>query len=554
MSQNRIFGIDLGTTYSCIAYVDDAGKPVVIPNAENELTTPSVVAFQSESTVAVGTPAKEALNAGLKNVISMVKRRMGDGDVTYSGPANEPLTPQEVSAHVLRKLVKDARTYLANEPITDVVITCPAYFDLEARAATRQAGELAELRVHYVLPEPTAAAVFYGMEARDDQTVLVYDLGGGTFDVTVIAVSSDGLDVITVDGDDELGGGNWDEDLARALAAKFCNEHGGSVADLMMTTETWRELMGNAERAKRSLSQLESVGVTVIHGATRARIEISRTEFDEITASRLSTTMMLTENVLEKAKEKGRTQIDTILLVGGSTFMPQVRARLAQEFPDAEIVTKDPNQAVAKGAAIFGQKCCLEAEVLLWIAKKLRKEVAELEREEITAHRKEAAREVAILWNIKEDAVTAIINKTIRNVTSQSFGVVVMDNDEKCVSNLIVADEDVPLEVEAKFGTYKAGQSSVQVECMRNTRREKGLVGLDVSEKVGEGVLNLGRSVPVGYEIAMRFELGVDGLLKVRATDVETGKALDMKFVSKAILSEKEVKKRIEQANAMVMR
>ena len=143
MSQNRIFGIDLGTTYSCIAYVDDAGKPVVIPNAENELTTPSVVAFQSESAVAVGTPAKEALNAGLEHVISMVKRRMGDGDVTYSGPANEPLTPQEVSSYVLRKLVKDARTYLSNEPITDVVITCPAYFDLEARAATRQAGELA---------------------------------------------------------------------------------------------------------------------------------------------------------------------------------------------------------------------------------------------------------------------------------------------------------------------------------------------------------------------------------------------------------------------------
>ena len=370
--KNRIFGIDLGTTYSCIAYVNDAGKTEVVPNADGDLTTPSVVYFEDSKNVVVGKAAKEELKTSPDKVISLVKRSMGEKDARFSGVADVPLTPQEVSAHILRKLVQDAQDYTRQpEPIEDVVITCPAYFGFSGKEATRQAGEIAGLNVRYVIPEPTAAAIFYGMteDTSLNQTVLVYDLGGGTFDVTVIDVKDGNIEVVCVGGDHDLGGANWDEDVATWFADKFSAEHGTKTGELMNSDETWQDLLGLAESAKRSLTAKTKHATRITHGTNRSRIELTREEFDEITEPRLNGTITLTENVLEKARAKGREQIDKILLVGGSTYMPQIQARLKKEFPSiTEIGLLDPNQAVAKGAAVFGYKCFLDDEVMKKVA------------------------------------------------------------------------------------------------------------------------------------------------------------------------------------------
>ena len=370
--KNRIFGIDLGTTYSCIAYVNDVSKTEVVPNSDGDLTTPSVVYFEDSHNVVVGKTAKEELKTSPERVISLVKRSMGEPDVRFSGVADSPLSPQEVSAHILRKLVKDAQGYTRQEePIKDVVITCPAYFGFSQKEATRQAGELAGLNVRYVIPEPTAAAIFYGMaeDTSRDQTVLVYDLGGGTFDVTVIEVNAGNIEVICVDGDHNLGGANWDEDVATWLAEKFSEEHGTKSGELMDSDETWQELLYLAETAKRSLTSKTKHSIRVTYGTDRSRIEMTREDFDTITNARLENTIMLTRNVLDKAKAKGRHSVDKILLVGGSTYMPQVQERLEKEFPSiTDIGLLDPNQAVAKGAAVFGYKCYLDDEVMKRVA------------------------------------------------------------------------------------------------------------------------------------------------------------------------------------------
>ena len=286
----------------------------------------------------------------------------------FSGVADAPLSPQEVSAHILRKLVKDAQEYTRQEePIKDVVITCPAYFGFSQKEATRQAGEIAGLNVRYLIPEPTAAAIFYGMteDTSRNQTVLVYDLGGGTFDATVIEVDAGNIEVVCVDGDHNLGGANWDEDVATWLAGKFSAEHGTKTSELMDSDETWQELLDLTETAKRSLTSKTKHSSRVTHGTNRSRIELTRDEFDAITDGRLENTIMLTRNVLEKARAKGRHDIDKILLVGGSTYMPQVQDRLKKEFPSiGDIGLLDPNQAVAKGAAVFGYKCYLDDEIV----------------------------------------------------------------------------------------------------------------------------------------------------------------------------------------------
>ena len=421
----RVFGIDLGTTYSCIAYVNDAGKTEVVPNADGDLTTPSVVYFEDAQNVVVGKPAREMLSTSPERVISLVKRRMGDKDARFEGVADAPVTPQEVSAHILRKLVKDAQDYTRQEePITDVVITCPAYFGFAEKEATRQAGEIAGLNVRSVIPEPTAAAISYGMteDGSRDETVLVYDLGGGTFDVTVIDVKDGDIEVVCVDGDHDLGGANWDDEVATWFAEKFSEEHGTKTAQLMSSAETWNEFLALAEKAKKSLTARRKHTTRLTHGTDRSQVELTREEFDEITVGRLEVTVMATKKVLEHAREKGREKIDRILLVGGSTYMPQVQARLKQEFPSVpDIRLLDPNQAVAKGAAVFGYKCHLDDKVMKKAAEQTGAEVSAVaELSEEARGRAEAG--VAADEGLQIGRMQSLTRKAIQNVTSKSFG------------------------------------------------------------------------------------------------------------------------------------
>ena len=548
--QNRVFGIDLGTTYSCIAHVNDAGKTEVIPNSEGDLTTPSVVYFEDSSNVVVGSTAKEELRATPEKVVALVKRKMGEPGETLRGLVDDDgeLSPQEVSAHILRKLVQDARDYTRQaEPITDVVITCPAYFGFAQKEATRQAGEIAGLNVRYVIPEPTAAAVFYGMTQPGavDQTVLVYDLGGGTFDVTVIALKGGDIDVVCVGGDHNLGGANWDDDVARFLANAFSREHGAfTVEDLMSSAETWQELLALAETAKKSLTSKTKHSVRVTHGTDRSRIELTREEFDRITQPRLENTILLTHNVLEKAKVKGRDRIDKILLVGGSTYMPQIRERLEKEFPSiADIRLLDPNQAVAKGAAMLGYKCYLDGEILKRVGEQTGAGVSGVDPDAVPeAVRARAEASVAADQGLKLAQMQDLTRKTIGNVTPKSFGVVAVDRTgREFVDNLILVDEKVPAEVTKEYGTIHDGQTAVNVLCMENTVGEPGPVDLELCTAIGQAELRFERPVKAGSGVSIRFSLSADALLYVHATDLTTGREVNLAIQTEALLTPAEL-------------
>ena len=557
--KNRIFGIDLGTTYSCIAYVNDVGKTEVVPNSDGDLTTPSVVYFEDSQNVVVGKTAKDELKTSPERVISLVKRSMGEPDVRFSGVTDSPLSPQEVSAHILRKLVKDAQDYTRQEqPIKDVVITCPAYFGFSQKEATRQAGEIAGLNVRYVIPEPTAAAIFYGMteDTSRNQTVLVYDLGGGTFDVTVIEVNAGDIEVVCVDGDHNLGGANWDDDVATWFAEKFSEEHGTKTGELMDSDETWQELLGLAETAKRSLTSKTKHATRVTYGTDRARIEMTRDEFDTITNGRLENTIMLTRNVLEKAKAKGRDSVNKILLVGGSTYMPQIQERLKKEFPSiGDISLLDPNQAVAKGAAVFGYKCYLDDEVMKRVAEQTGEDITGVTADAVPEPvRQRAEASVALDQGMQLTQMQSLTRKTIQNVTSKSFGVVAVDAAGKeHVANLIVVDEKVPADVTEKFSTVHEGQTSVSVRCMENTVRERGYVDLEASTEIGKAELRFARSVPKGAPLKFRFSLSDDGLLSVHATDLTTGGEVDISIQTAAILTADEVEEKKVQSTAITV-
>jgi molecular chaperone DnaK len=246
MSGKRVYGIDLGTTYSCIAHVDEHGKPVVLQNAEGDSTTPSVVYFESADNIVVGQAAKEVVSIHPDLCVSTVKRSMGDPnwERTFQGQAYKP---QDVSSFILRKVVGDTEK-VTGDKIEDVVITCPAYFGVNEKEATKQAGIVAGLNVLYVIPEPTAAALAYGIEQTEDQVVLVYDLGGGTFDVTLIDIKAGEITVICTGGDRELGGKDWDDAVVSYLTQKFSEATGTPADALLEDMETYQELLNAAEK------------------------------------------------------------------------------------------------------------------------------------------------------------------------------------------------------------------------------------------------------------------------------------------------------------------
>ena len=267
-----VFGIDLGTTYSCIAYVDETGRATVINNLEDTNTTPSVVNFANPMQVVVGQVAKETAVIDPNNTISLVKTLMGKTDfaINYNG---EDKSPEEVSAYILRKITEDASKLIDTE-VKDVVITCPAYFGTAERTATKNAGIIAGLNVLEIISEPTAAALYYGCtKNQEPKTILVFDLGGGTFDVTIMSISSDKIEVVCSDGNHELGGKDWDEAVMRYLAAEFCSQTG---FDGEFDEYAQQDLRLKAENAKQQLSSKDKVPVMLDVAGLRARVYIDR--------------------------------------------------------------------------------------------------------------------------------------------------------------------------------------------------------------------------------------------------------------------------------------
>jgi molecular chaperone DnaK len=541
MSQPSVYGIDLGTTYSCIARVDEHGKAEVIQNGDGELTTPSVVYFESPDNIVVGKTAKDEARFNPTLVKSMVKRAMGDKDAVFSYHGRD-YRPQEISSFILRRLAEDAEQ-ITGEPVRDVVITHPAHFGVEQIEATRQAGVIAGLNVLSLIPEPTAAAIAYGMNEATDQTLLVYDLGGGTFDITLISVEAGAITVRSVDGDWELGGRDWDGLVVEWLAGRFADQTGVPADDLLNDPETLETLLAEAEEAKRALTKKSSTTVTVVHGTDRARLELSREAFDDLTRGRLESTLSLTRQMIDHACGLGFPHIDKLLLVGGSSYMPQVQAAVDGLGIPTQI--SDPNLIVAKGAAIFGLKLRLEQEIKVAIAAQTGQAETDLDPATVDAGVKQAAEaEVSRRFGLPAQAMRALVEKTITNVTSKGFGIVVYDPDQdrEWVQNLILKDATVPAEVTETFGTSTDGQDRVDLRCMENKSTVAGeLVPLGDCTETGRTELSFGRTVERGYPVEVSFRLSADGRLYVLGRDPRTGNAIDAEFKTDSILTREEL-------------
>lgn len=490
---SKIFGIDLGTTYSCIAYVDEFGKPVVVPNQESSPVTPSVVAFEESGNVSVGQAAKETLATDPTSVCTGIKRQMGNKDFTFSAFGTS-YAPATISSFILAKLAKDASESLGEE-VKDVVITCPAYFGLDEREATKQAGEIAHLNVLAIINEPTAAAISYGLNVDKPETVMVYDLGGGTFDVTIIQVADKQIHVIATDGDHMLGGKEWDDEIKALVATEYSEITGEPVDSVYDDTDVMGELEVKAESMKKQLTLKESTK-TRVKGQL---VEITREEFEQHSTALLESSISKMHEVMAAAAEKGVTSFDKVLLVGGSTFMPQVRERLKVEFPSTPIDFCDPNQSVAKGAAIYGAS--LKA---------------------------------------KNGGGLGII---VRNVISQSIAVrLVVDTiGTKKIVNQIYKNEEVPLTKPLRVGTVVENQTSVFMEFFENSSKDE-YVSEDLCKPLVQGELGpLPDHLPKGAPIELLFKVSEQGFLTIDAKDLTGGATQHLEVQLQNALSEEEL-------------
>jgi molecular chaperone DnaK (HSP70) len=548
-SLNTIFGIDLGTTYSCIAYVDEHGKPVVVPNAENERITPSVVFFDGPNVV-VGNVAKESAKLYPQAVVEMVKRDMGNPQYLFEKDG-KTYRPEEISSFVLRKLVRDAEQNLGRT-IRDVIITCPAYFGVNQREATAKAGEVAGLNVRCIINEPTAAAISYGMDKAQDQVVLVYDLGGGTFDITMIEVKGGCITVICTGGDHNLGGKDWDKAVVNYLVSQY-QEETSSAEDILASPETVQELYLTAERSKKTLSARDRAPV-VVTGTQRAKVELTRAKFDEVTADLLDRTVTLTQQMLAEARQKGYARYDKILLVGGSTRMPQVAERLKKEF-SVPIELHDPDESVAKGAAIYGWKLALDDQIKIEIANTTGQQPENVNPGAVAPAVVERAVEaVADKFDLRLAAVQKAARTKVSNVTSKTFGVVVRIRergvDKDMVSNLIRRNDPVPAEKTRQYGTLEANQASVDIRLMEGL----GLSDLDeVAQctEIGTGELPLPPGLPAGAPLSVTFRLNEQGRLEVTALDLTGKKQIQFEVQTAGVMSDEEVQQAKERALAM---
>ncbi len=531
----KIYGIDLGTTYSCISYVDEHGKPVIVANGENERITPSVVFFDGDNVI-VGNEAKANAVLYPNQVVAFVKRAMGDPNFLfeYNGKSYKP---EEISSLILRKLVGDAEQN-TGEKITDVVITCPAYFGINEREATKNAGDIAGLKVKQIINEPTAAAISYGMaENAVKKVVLVYDLGGGTFDITMIDISPESIEVICTGGDHNLGGKDWDDSVIQFLVSQFQQETGINN-DILEDPDTCQSLQLAAEKAKKTLSSRDKTRVPIVFGSEKVGVELTREKFDEITAPLLERTITLTHDMLAEAKKKGYESFDEFLLVGGSSRMPQVPERVKREF-SIEPKLFDPDESVAKGAALYGWKLSINDELIKRVAAmtgKTVQEVKESPQEKIPVKvMEQAAKSFADESGLTLGAVKSSRVK-VKNVCSKSFGVVALDqNDTEWVFNLVLKNSAVPVDATQGFGTHEANQENVSIRIMENEVSEEKILPGNAKE-IGNGLLTIPPGLPANSPIEVTFKLNEEGRLDVTAVEKSQNRKLDITIQTNSIL------------------
>ncbi|MGI5340799.1 Hsp70 family protein [Streptomyces sp. CA-181903] len=488
-----VYGIDLGTTYSCVARIDDVGRPAVLRNIEGADTTPSVVYFESADSVVVGQSAKDATVLDPEHVVQLVKRDMGESvPREFHGRA---YTPEEISARILRKLVEDAKA-ATGEDARDVVISVPAYFGLAERDATRKAGEIAGLRVLDVVAEPIAAALDYGAlegaEEHGGRAILVYDLGGGTFDTTVLTLRGRELTVLCTDGAKELGGSDFDDRVVAHLADRF-RERFPDADDPLSDPQSETQLRKDAEEAKKALSFRERYTVRVMHQGRVEAVELTRGLVEELTRDLLDRTVDITRRTVELAAERGVASFDEVLLVGGATKMPAVAAALRAQF-GFEPRLHNPDLAVARGAALYA-----------------------LDRAEGASG--------------ADTAETGLAHRPyeISTVASRGYGIKVTDIDtgREYVTHLVHANDVLPASVTDDFFTLRDDQRKVRIQVME----QAGAVESDEpahNTAVAEGTLRIPPGKPKRWPFQCVFTLDASGLLNVVATERETGERIEI--------------------------
>ena len=552
----RVYGIDLGTTYSCVAYVNDVGVPVVVPGDNQSNVIPSVVLFEDDASVLVGEFAKADLLSSPENVVARVKDHMGevnsDGEPWTVRRAGQDQRPEYISSLILRKLSENVAANTPDEGIFSAVITVPAYFNAAQRTATEQAGQAAGFSVKGVIPEPTAAALSYSLDSKENQTVLVYDLGGGTFDTTVINIDDGSVNVVCTGGSRSLGGIQWDERIMEYFRDTWQSAHGSDVNPLEDPIAN-QTIADQAETAKRRLTSAESVSVSIQYQGKTERVEITRETFDDITKDLLEQTIAFTESTLNIAKEKGCSAIDKVLLVGGSCYMRQVKETVEARFGIPAQLHR-PDMAVAEGAAIYGNDEQIRlayrqaVEILGQGAADddLKDKVIELLPPGADRERIEVAQRI-----------------DVKNVSSKHFGTITRvgpdQPDLKQISWMIRKNDPVPSIRDETFHTVNDNQSFVLFELIESDAEnpqdpeilerdhrpdaEYDYILPGHAQRLGKSVrVALSGDTMAGSPVNLKYQLSPDGgRLRATATDPGTNNVEEVEISNIGALSEEEI-------------
>jgi len=502
----KLIGIDLGTTNSVIALVNEFGKPEIIPNKEGERTTPSVVLFDHDQVI-VGSTAKQSAVADPENTIACIKSHIGSPEFMFTHN-NVDFTPEDISAMILRKLIDDAENFLG-EKISDVVITVPAYFNDIQRKATIDAGKIAGVNVMQIINEPTAAALTYGLDKKKAQTIIVYDLGGGTFDVTIMKIGENAFDVIGSDGDRKLGGNNFDEKLMGYLNQQFKNEH---KIDLLEDLVLSQDLRIKAENAKKILSNKLSTTVYLSAQGRSSKIEITRDVFSELVADLIARTQLLLEAVMDDA-HLDWSEIDQLLLVGGSTRTPAVFDMVKKVSGKEPSVNINPDEAVALGAAI-------QAGI-------------------INAREKDS--------NISEMVRMKYGSISVADVTAHSFGAITLDEyNNKRNAIIIPKNSKIPVRKSQIFYTTVPNQTSVKLTVLQGEDKDPEFCTI-----LGTTTLEFPPK-QVNSPIIFNYEYDVNGIINASAKDPETGKKSFIEIKREGALSGQEVRDKTDKLNTII--